>query len=146
MKLATILSILCWALLSVGCKKEQVRPNVPAIELLSVSPLQVSSFGEGVKVRIRYEDGDGDLGFADPDTYALEVKEARLNAADRYHVPPLAPEGSTVSIQGDLEVELTPLFLLGNGTQEQTTYTIRLRDRAGNWSNRVTTPTITITQ
>lgn len=129
-----------------ACKKESARPVVPVIELLSTSPLQVTQFGERVEVRLRYEDGDGDLGFADPDTWSLEVKEARLSTADWYHVPPLAPEGATVSIQGELEVEFTALFLLGNGVEEQTTYTIRLRDRAGNWSNSVTTPAITITQ
>ena len=59
---------------------------------------------------------------------------------------PRAPEDAQVAIQGELEVELNALFLLGNGSEETTTYTLRIRDRAGNWSNTIITPTITIVQ
>jgi hypothetical protein len=106
----------------------------------------VVQFGDRVKVRFSYKDADGDLGHADPDVATLEVKEARLEVPDLYHVPPIAPEGAEVSVQGELEVELNALFLLGNGIEETTTYTLRIRDRAGNWSNSITTPTITIVQ
>lgn len=131
-------------LLVLGCRKEDVLPTVPEIELLSVSPTLVASFGEPVIVRFSYKDGDGDLGEVDPDAYSLEVKDSRLSAPDNYHVPPLAPEGVSVPIQGELSVSLTPLFLIGNGTQELVTYSIRLRDRAGNWSNTIVSPQITV--
>jgi hypothetical protein len=139
-------TILCSTLLLTSCKKEEMMPAVPEIALISVSPLEVVQFGERVKVRFSYQDGNGDLGHPDPDVPSLEVKEARLNAPDWYHIPPIAPEGSEVMIRGELEVELNALFLLGNGTVETTTYTLRIRDRAGNWSNTITTPTITIVQ
>lgn len=127
-----------------ACKKEEL-PTVPEITLVSASPTQVVQFGERVKVRFAYKDADGDLGDPDPDMNTLEVKDARLNTADFYHVPPITPDGATVSVQGEIEVELNALFLLGNGDQETTTYTLRIRDRAGNWSNSITTPAITIT-
>lgn len=128
-----------------SCKKEEVMPASPEISLLSLSTQNVQSFGERVKVRFSYKDGDGDLGQDDPDAYTLWVKDARLAQADGYHIPPLAPSGSEVPIQGELEVELNALFLLGNSQQEVTTYTIHIVDRAGNRSNEFVTAPITIT-
>lgn len=131
-------------LLLAACKKEDSVDSVPEIELLDVTPLEVVQFEENVSITIKYTDGDGDLGFPDPDVHALQVKDSRLNAADWYHVPPLAPLESEVAIEGQLTVQLSTLFLIGNGAQEVTTYAIRMRDRAGNFSNEVITPEILI--
>lgn len=139
-----LLSAFAVAMLA-GCKKDDVKLSPPEIELVAAYPLDVVQFGERVRVRFSYKDADGDLGFPDPDSYALEVKEARLDTPDWYHIPPMAPEGVQVPIQGELEVELDALFLLGNGEVETTSYSMRIRDRAGQWSNTITTPIITIT-
>jgi hypothetical protein len=63
---------------------------------------------------------------------------------DWYHVPPLSPVGSNVTIEGDLTIKISSLFLLGNGSQEFTSFTIKVQDRAGNWSEEITTPQVTI--
>jgi hypothetical protein len=34
--------------------------------------------------------------------------------------------------------------LLGNGPQEKTSFSIRIKDRAGNWSEEINSPQITI--
>jgi hypothetical protein len=128
-----------------SCKKEEVMPASPEISLVSMSTQSVQAFGERVKVRFSYKDGDGDLGQQDPDAYTLWVKDARLAQADGYHIPPLAPDGEELPIQGELEVELNALFLLGNSQQEVTTYTIHVVDRAGHKSNEFVTAPITIT-
>ena len=133
------------AVLLAGCKKEEVMPSAPEIALVSMSTQSVQEFDERVKVRFSYTDGDGDLGQSDPDDYTLWVKDARLEGTDGYHIPPLAPEDAEVPIQGELEVELNALFLLGNSGQEETSYTMYVVDRAGNRSNEFTTGTITIT-
>lgn len=133
------------AVLLAGCKKEEVMPSAPEIALVSMSARSVHEFDERVKVRFSYKDGDGDLGQGDPDDYTLWVKDARLEGTDGYHIPPLAPEGAEVPIQGELEVELNALFLLGNSGQEETSYTMYVVDRAGNRSNEFTTGTIIIT-
>jgi hypothetical protein len=133
------------AVLLAGCKKEEVMPSAPEIALVSMSAQSVHEFDERVKVRFSYKDGDGDLGQSDPDDYTLWVKDARLGGTDGYHIPPLAPEDAEVPIQGELEVELNALFLLGNSGQEETSYTMYVVDRAGNRSNEFTTGTITIT-
>jgi len=119
-------------------------PTTPEIEIVSVSPVQVDEFAEGVVLRFSYKDGDGDLGETDPDAYTLWVKDSRLNAADGYHIPPLAPPDAEVAIQGELEVTLTPLFLLGSSGQEVLTYTFYISDRAGNKSNELVTSSINV--
>ena len=127
-----------------ACRKEAVLDPVPAITLVSAGPQQVMAFDEPVVLRFTYADGDGDLGTDDPDAYTLWVKDSRLGTADGYHIPPLAPPDAQVAIRGELEVELTPLFLLGNSGQEVMTYSFFLTDRAGNRSNELTTAAITV--
>ena len=116
----------------------------PKITLLNVNQFEVTQFQDSVEIILGYEDGDGDLGNPDPDVPSLIVKDARLAVPDSFHVQPLSPPGSTVSIQGELLVRLPQLFLLGNGDQESTKFRIKLLDRAGHESNEVETPTITI--
>ena len=127
-----------------SCRKEAVLDPVPEIVLVSAGPQQVVAFDEPVILRFTYADGDGDLGTDDPDAYTLWVKDSRLGTADGYHIPPLAPPDAEVAIRGELEVELTPLFLLGNSGQEVMTYSFHVTDRAGNRSNELTTPAITV--
>ncbi|MCE2496085.1 MAG: hypothetical protein J4F31_05855 [Flavobacteriales bacterium] len=134
--------------LAAGCAKEVDNgiSNVPAIEIRQVSPLTIEEFDGNVKVFLKYQDGDGDLGYPEADSLSLEVWDARLAEPDWYYVPALAPVGEVLSIKGELEITLNGTFILGNGTSETTTFTMRIHDRAGNWSNTVETPTITIVE
>ena len=109
----------------------------PQIKLESFSNDAIVQFTDSLAVEISYEDGDGDLGSADPDFNSIFVQDARLAQADEYYVPPLAPENASISIQGKLQINLAPTFLLGNGTQETTTYSLYMIDRAGNRSNTI---------
>jgi hypothetical protein len=127
-----------------ACKKEEVMPATPEIALISMDRQSVVQFADRVSLRFSYKDGNGDLGQSDPDNYTLWVKDARLNTADGYHIQPLAPEGAEVPIQGELNVELNSLFLLGNSNEEQTQYTVYVMDRAGNRSNEFVTGNIII--
>jgi hypothetical protein len=130
----------------VACKKEQsdIMPLEPTIELIAMGPNTVVEFEQPVVLRFSYKDGNGDLGRYDPDDHSLWVKDSRLAVADGYHIIPLAPPDTEVPIQGELEVELNPLFLLGNAGQEVMTYSFYVVDRAGNRSNEITGPAITI--
>jgi hypothetical protein len=127
-----------------GCKKKEEEPKVPIIELIGITPLSMVQFEEPVYITIGYSDLDGDIGYDNPDQYALQIKDNRLADPDWYHVPPLSPIGSNVAIEGDLTVKINTLFLLGNGAQEQTSFGIKIKDRAGNWSDEITTPQVTI--
>ena len=136
--------ILLCILLVTSCKKEDDTPKIPEINLVSISPTTLVQFEEPVNIVIGYKDLDGDLGFENPDSFALQIKDNRLDNPDWYHVPPLSPIGSNVSIQGELDIQISSLFLLGNGSEEQTSFTIKMVDRAGNWSQEIMTPQLII--
>lgn len=127
-----------------SCKKDKPLPPEPTIELLSVSPMNVEQFKDSVEVVIKYIDNNGDLGDTSPDVYSLQVKDSRLANADLYHIAPLAPLDVELKIEGLLKIRLNTLFLLGNGSEEFSTLTIKLKDRAGNWSNEIATSAIAV--
>lgn len=137
------------SLLAMGCTKENLvlqEPGPPVIEFVDIQPRNVVEFRDSISVTLRYSDPDGDLGSENPDRKLVSVQDNRLVEADHYHLPILSPHGSTVSIKGELTMKLKNTFLLGSGGDETTTYTIVVTDRAGNSSNAVTTPPITITK
>ena len=112
---------------------------------VSINATEVESSTTPLTVTLSYRDHQGDLGWSDPDVHALEVRDTRLDNPDTYHVPPLTPDGMELDIDGTFLVNLPPLFLLGNGGDEQTRLTFRITDRAGNASNEVESPLILIT-
>jgi len=117
---------------------------VPRIALVKIEPTIVTQFADSLKITLSYEDGDGDLGFVNADINSLEVQDERLAKPDFYYVPPLAPVDSKIRIKGQLVMKLRNVFLLGSGNIETTSFTIKIKDRAGNVSNPVKTPEITI--
>ena len=131
-----------------ACTKEEDSSEElssdPSIAFISIEPMEATNFKNSVTLTIKYKDNNGDLGFEDPDDYALWVKDDRLDSADWYHIPPLAPLGKNIIIQGQLDIVLNSIFILGNGDEEQVSLTVKLRDRANHWSNIVKTPAITI--
>lgn len=131
---------------SAACKKTAIREldKAPVIRINQVAPTSIVAFTGRVEVELQYEDGDGDQGSLHPDSLMLEVRDDRLTAPDYYFVPPLSPENSNVPIRGTIRFRLNGTFLFGNGSTEATIYSIRLRDRSGQWSNTVNTPQILI--
>lgn len=119
---------------------------VPRIALIKIEPTTVKQFTDSLKITISYDDGDGDLGFVNADINSLEVQDERLSKPDFYYVSPLAPVDSKIRIKGQLVMKLRNVFLLGSGNLETTSFTIKIKDRAGNVSNPVKTPEITITR
>ncbi len=133
----------------ISCNKseddeEEVAAPEPSISFLSIEPAEVTEFDNQIKIVIGYKDNNGDLGSYDPDVFALEVKDSRLDSADLYHVPPLAPVDEELIIQGELNILVNNVFVLGNGTEEVISFNIRMQDRAGNWSNIINTSTIVV--
>lgn len=119
-------------------------PDVPEIELIHVSHDTIRQYEDVLLITIRYRDGNGDIGFENPEEYALFVRDIRLVAFDGFYVGPIAPPDVAVPVQGDLTVEFPSLFLFGNGMTEQTKFEIKMVDRAGNESNLVETDVIVI--
>ncbi len=144
---AKIIALTFFTLLLVfGCKKEEKYDIVPEIEFISLTPSSSPEFSQNVTLTIKYKDGDGDIGTEDPDIYSLYVKDSRLPQADEYHIQPLSPPESTIQIEGELNIKLAGLFVLGTNNSEKTSFKVKLKDRAGNFSNEITTSNITITK
>ena len=125
------------------CCKKQDEVSF-AISLKETIPLDLVEFQQNISVMLNYEHPEGYIGFFDPDFLSLEVKDSRLPNADYYHIVPLDPPDHTLSIKGSLLIEIDAPFLFGNGDSETLTFTIRILDRDNQWSNKVTTPVITI--
>ena len=143
-KTVLIIGLVC-GIVSCKKKKEPEPDPVPIIELVSITPSTVLEFKDSILIKIKYKDANGDLGDLSPDEHSLIVKDSRLANPDTYHVIPLAPiSDKNIPIEGELTIKLNSLFLLGSGTTEQTILTIKLKDRAGNWSNELTSSPITI--
>ncbi len=132
-----------------GCKKKSVPiPDpTPSIEFVSITPANPKEYVDVILIKFKYKDVNGDLGDYSPDEQSLQVKDSRVLNPDNYHVKPLAPPSDKdIPIEGEIEVKLNSLFLLGSGNTEITTLTFKIKDRAGNWSNEVTSPQITISK
>ncbi len=141
--------LLLTGLLIIGaCDKEDdiTYSNTPVIGLVSISQDTIRQYEDVLNIRISYKDGDGDIGFEDPEEYALYVRDIRLEAFDGFYVGPLAPPDAQVPIQGELNIEFPSLFLFGNGAVEQTRFEIKMIDRAGNESNLIETDFVAITR
>ena len=126
---------------------ETVLPVVagpPIITYVDIQPRIITEFADSIIVRLSYEDPNGDIGYDDPNIYSLAIQDMRLDSSDWYHVQMLAPEGSEISIQGELALKIKNSFLLGTGQTETTSFQLMLKDRAGNESNIIRTDAITI--
>ena len=144
---AAILILISFLLLN-GCKEvvNNTGNPVPRIALVKIEPTQVKQFTDSLKITFTYEDGDGDLGNDNADINSLEVQDERLKKPDYYYVPAMAPVDAKIRIEGKMTMNLRNVFLLGTGNIETTSFTVRIKDRAGNWSNPIRTPEITITR
>jgi hypothetical protein len=116
----------------------------PVIKFISISATEVVQYKDSLEIKFEYSDANGDLGEINPDQNAIYVKDRRLSKPDYYFIPPLAPPTSSVFIKGELIVKIKNTFLLGTAHKETTNFEIKLKDRAGQWSNTIVTPEITI--
>ncbi len=135
-------------LFSIGCTKNKIIKGdpKPSISFNRFTKNVIAEFDDSVYLYINYTDGDGDLGEINPDINALEIKDSRLPKPDYYFVAPLAPIDAQITITGQLRIQLKSLFLIGTGNTEIASFDIRIKDRAGNWSNSVHSPDIRITR
>ena len=135
--------ILSFFLIVSSCSKDEDEV-VFSIGLINTYPIEIVEFQENIYVRISYQHPEGFIGFYDPDYLSLEVKDSRLLQADYYHIIPVTPPDNSISVTGELLIEIDSPFLFGNGLVELVNFTIRIQDQNLNWSNSVKTPTITV--
>lgn len=135
-----------------ACKKsdlENEEPSgpiseVPYIELRDFSPKTISEF-DSVVFTIFYRDGDGDLGQESADSLSLWITDERFPLTQGFHIPPLSPVDTAISIQGVFEVTLHNVIMQSSTANEETVgFSLRMRDRAGNESNVIESDELTI--
>jgi hypothetical protein len=135
-----------------SCKKETLGndplppvSDTPSITLKSVVPMTVTQLQDPIEFTISYLDGNGDLGYYEADSNSVFVTDNRFPLTEGFQVQPLAPAGADISIQGELVITLDDVILEDStNASEQATFTIQMRDRAGNWSNAVTSGVVTV--
>lgn len=138
------LILLCLSFLACNKQDGPVFPKTPQISLKGISHDTIREYRDVLTISINYQDGDGDIGFADPDMNSIFIRDARLTKFDGFYVGTIAPEGTSIPIQGTLNVEFPSLFLFGTADQESTRFFVYLRDRAGNVSDTIETPRVWI--
>jgi hypothetical protein len=139
-----IAALVCGILGSCTTEDEHPFSDVPEIELVGLSHDTIIEFVDDLVLSIRYQDGDGNLGFVEPSKYAVFVRDLRLDEFDGFYIGPLAPLDSDIAIQGVLHIEFPNLFVFGNRDQETTAFEIKFVDRAGNESNLVQTGNVVV--
>ncbi len=139
--------ILFWTCLIASWSCERPAPigpfdPVPILHQIHLSQDSLVEFQDSLFLYLDYEDANGDLGYSSPDQRSLWIKDSRLEEADCYHISPLAPEGIEVHIQGRFRIDLGSPFMLSNDEVEEIVYKVKVQDRAGNWSEEVSSDTL----
>ena len=149
--------------LSIGltsCVKEKNFPAIPSIEFK-----QYDNYGrDSANCIIKFKDGDGDIGVLEGDTIPdLKMKYLYYDTASHtflpldydltnltfdtlfadYRVPNLTPDGQYKALDGEIKVKLRSLPIY-DPTHYKVKWEIRLKDRAGNTSNTVSTDEINL--
>jgi hypothetical protein len=159
-KYITFLNII---LLVSSCVKEQKYSKIPHIEFEGFEIKRdqqdpTTLYGDSIVVKIRYEDGDGDLGLAQNDlnsygnNYIINIyarqngvfKKLNFDPSFDGQFPKLNPDNVVGPIDGVLS---RSLFLYHSSpiTPDDTLrFDIKILDRANNESNTITTPTIIV--
>lgn len=145
----TLIACIILSLAFSSCKKQdpEVNPpisNTPSLALKVLSPSTINQFDD-LEFIIEFQDGDGDLGFEDADERSLIITDNRFPVEHSFHVPPQAPSSSNITIQGEFRVVLNAVILKEESNAFETAnFGIKIRDRAGNWSPSITSPTVRI--
>ncbi len=145
-KMKTTIALLTATLLVVACQegKKVEFDRRPVVQLLSVSPQTLVALRDTLNIVVKYTDGDGDLGHAHPDSNSIFATDLRNGVVHKFRLQPLTPEGqSELPITGNLRILIGGIPNL-SGQSEKTTFEVFLKDRAGNESNRIPTPEITV--
>ncbi len=130
-----------------ACKKEKIEFNpTPTIEFLGISPSTANEYTDSVTVTIKYTDGDGDLGENIAGAKNCFVRDNRIGITYEYRIKQLSPDGSTIPIEGNLNIELGGQGITDGSNQQTASYTIFVVDRAGHQSNSVISGNITISK
>ncbi len=129
-----------------SCEKQEIISDIPSIELIETSPINVVELVEPIYFKIFYRDGNGDLGENDPDVYNLILRDPRIDIKYEYRISELVPNSASVPISRILVLSIPNAFITDGSAQQTVNFEIYVKDRAGNKSNTINSGTVTITQ
>lgn len=146
-------------LLSVGfiaCTSPEKYPIEPELIKARFSRNLVKQYPDSFKLYLDFTDGNGDLGSNDqnqPLSDILIIDTRRIPAdTSFYSIPYFDYPATENGVSGEIEVSLPApccidpsgiiLCPLLPGQQQGLSYTIQIRDRAGNWSNALVTDSL----
>jgi hypothetical protein len=155
--------VLCTSILFItSCVEPPRFPDEPAIELVSVSADTIRQLQDSLYIEFTFTDGDGDLGFEDLSvddcelcdsscyshpTFTLFILDNRFNILNgdtvrclkTFNIPYIPPKGATRAISGTITVLLTNEFCIPGKVVDTVSYGIVVKDRSGNFSNKIET-------
>lgn len=145
-----------------SCINSPNYPDTPEIEFVSFSNRvmdQAPLNSDTTVLTISFTDGDGDIGF-DMDTAGenIFIVDNRTNQIfDRFRAPAIPPQGANNGVSGEINMVLLntccifpPQDSIPNCESPEQyptndlTFTVYIEDRAGNKSNEIITPPITL--
>ncbi|MFK8160846.1 MAG: hypothetical protein AB8H12_00145 [Lewinella sp.] len=156
----TLLFLLPMVFLAVACVNPPEFPNEPVLTFEALNKSQIYQFTNGpldsLQIHFSFTDGDGDLSQLDSDSIDVFLTDSRLGLQTPFRLPLIPPEGTGNGISGDIFINLintTGICCIFNNrlcAEDPTypvdtfSYTIQIKDRAGNFSNIIRTDQIDI--
>lgn len=147
------LGLIVMLILTNGCIKLNNFPPTPVITFKSLSTTEVKQGVTPIKIIFKFTDGDGDLGLTQQDTskdvLILDIRQgspAFPPIQYDYRMPYVTPEGNNKSISGEVEIDIPNTFCRPGLVVDTLRYSIQIKDRAGNKSNTLETPSIIVRQ
>ncbi len=167
MRVAKSISLFLFlSLILTACLQPPDYPAEPVIEFKyfssnSMNQRPVNGKVDTLFVVLEFTDGDGDLGLEGNDpTINIDMFDLRDGSRILARLPKVEDLGAQNGISGEISIRLTNdpnvgdvccVILPQDGTPGQACvpgiapqevgYSIRIQDRAGNWSNTIETPT-----
>ena len=131
-----------------SCKKKKKNESTitPQITFVSISPSSAKEYANSITIAFSYDDLDGDLGENDPNVSNLFITDSRNSVMYNYRISQLSPDGSGIHIKGNLNAIIKSTAITDNSSSQSVTYSLYIKDRAGNASNTITTDAITVTK
>ncbi|MEL7423648.1 MAG: hypothetical protein AAFN81_11690 [Bacteroidota bacterium] len=143
-----------------ACVNPPDYPDTPVIEYTGVNKTTINQFipslpADTLAIFFSFTDGDGDLSSEDStDVFLYDSRFPEF--PNTYKIPLIPDEGTGNGIRGDITVRIQNAFnicCIENGFAcppnptidlDTFSYEIQIRDRAGNFSNRIRTETLGI--
>lgn len=155
------LSFLLSSLLIIACVNPPNYPDTPVIEYIGVNDTEILQGApffdpDTLSIMFSFTDGDGDL--STEDATDIFVYDTRFPGADpvQYRIPTIPEDGTGNGIRGEITLNIVNsnnICCIENGFAcppnatipvDTFSYEIEIRDRAGNFSNRIRTETLDI--